>query len=383
MRENKRRQVKKTSLILLQQEKKNKNIDLHKLKQELKNKQNELSSLISPLLAQRSKEPPQNILKRKILELNISRLEMEIRSASNHEENEHEKEEKANIVLKKKNIQFIPNRLTPRLGRTSCDLFTKMNEKQQDKWISRRSNEMRASILGEKLANVRINKVDICSECGTQCIVNKEVAMSVCQKCGNCKSFASHIFEIKDNEKDQIIRKVPNHMEKFATQYETTTVITPVDVLDKLTTSYRKIHTHNINKVETHKTSNIIKSHKTISNHYTNSAERISKRLIGEGIPEFTQNQVNTILNMRKLLSKYNTDNTKSFTNHAYLSTFGLANRFANSRLLTKPKTNGIHIKKINSIIKDCNAYIDAVNNQSIPLEEKKKLTYGAHLYPT
>jgi hypothetical protein len=138
-------------------------------------------------------------------------------------------------------------------------------------------------------ASTRHNDVDICSSCGVDRIVDKELARATCPQCGVNKLFASHIFEHRENPPLETRRvSAKNDDTEFTHQYERGFPVTDPAIIEKIVSGYNKIHLHTPMKVNTASTLKIIKSVTGIPADYRSHADRITRELRRDNIHELT-----------------------------------------------------------------------------------------------
>lgn len=294
----------------------------------------------------------------------------------------------------------IRNRLHP-VRPTTVNLFSEMNEFQIKQYqLARAHEKQKALTFGDNSFKPRPNPVDACVKCGLDLFVDKELAISVCPGCGKSRKFASHIFEHKQNEKDDGPPKQHqsvNHMQKFLSQYEQGTLQTPKATLEKVVNAYSKIHSHNPDKVTPCKTTQVLKSLTSIPRAFRRTY-RLSSELKADPIPQFSLRERNAILAERMRFDEAEQDggftvttntpttevgpvmppsseesNRKSYSNQPLLRVIGRSLGMEQTRLLAQSKTAETH-------------KLRARKMESVYRESRQKQTSRAapelHLYP-
>ena len=263
----------------------------------------------------------------------------------------------------KENIIDLKNRLYPPI-QSKKNIFDSMENRDINKWKTLRSHKKRYAVMYNKDINQRTNSVDMCTKCGVDRIVDKESARSVCPQCGNCTIFASHIFDIKDVERDEgaLTRQQSlSHMSKFSSQYERGFPAATENVLEQMFIKYSHTHIHDPAKVQSCRTAQLMKTcGDSIPKIYRRAPDRLSKELRCESIPEYTPQEINNLLNQRNKLrlpeeiKSNNTKHKKSFNNQIYMRQFGRANGMEISRLFLQAKTVKIHIERCRGLEREC-----------------------------
>jgi hypothetical protein len=319
---------------------------------------------------------PQKILRFKVLTRAIDKLNRSIQTLETHSQefrmhemmaeidnlnSVHRQNESDSIVSSLKVIK-VQNRLYPAV-KHKRNVFDSMEQRDIDKWKNMRSYKKRYSVMFGKHVGNRINHVDLCRKCGVDCIVDKEHARSVCTQCGDCRVFASHIFDTKEVEKDEGIltrQQSLSHMQKFSAQFERGYPCAPLDVLEKMYIQYNKFHFRDPSKVQSCRTAQLMKSCPSISKIYKRAPDRISKELKAESVPEFSSQEINSLLNQRNRLrlpeeiASENAKPKKSFNNQIYMRQLGRANGIEPSRLFPQAKTCKIHIERCRGLEQEC-----------------------------
>ncbi len=303
---------------------------------------------------------PKDIIRYKML---IKKIKMEQKKIQDLQNNTLEKEiqELATYILKMKAIPSCeklviePVRLYPGSGIKSS------SNKEQNK-ISLRGYEKRYALLTGGTLEIRKNNVDMCTDCGINRIIDKENARCICPKCGDNRKLESHIFELKDSDKEEQSFQGDqslSHLQKFSAQFEQGHPSAPKNVLEKICIEYNNIHTLDHTKVQSSRTSQFIKTTQNIPKVFRKSPDRLSKELISASIPEFTSQEINKLLNQRAQLRSINISEPvqktkKSYTNPIYMRQFGLANNMPQSSLFLHAKTNKIHLDRTRNLEEEC-----------------------------
>jgi hypothetical protein len=268
--------------------------------------------------------------------------------------------------------EFIPmeSRLYPQLqGRVN--LMNTMPARKAERWKLLRTAKKRLEVLtGEEytkgnLPYSRVNDVDHCTKCGSDRLLDKETSNSVCSNaaCGDTQNFASHVCDVKDNDRDEhdaIRHQSLEHLKKFTDQYERGHPEATVEVLAKLSIPYNKIHFHDASKVQSCRTNLLMKTCRDIPKVFRRASDRLTKELKAESIPEYTGNQINQLLNQRKRLRMPDDQGAddhkqkKSFNNQIYIRQLGRANGMEQARLHFNAKTNKIHLQRVWTLEKEC-----------------------------
>ena len=232
----------------------------------------------------------------------------------------------------------------------------RMDNKTSRYWCALNAHKRRFKISHSELGdnNVDVDRMDnpvyFCPKCNVDRIVDHEKAQAICPKCFKSVSFASHIFDVRDNEREETDGSKCQsliHMERYMAQYEQNFPIAPEKLLEKLSIRFRKCHSHDPAIVQPSLVSVIMKGLDVPKSHKT-AQDRICKELKGDSVPEFTLDQINRILNQRKMLQPGGNGQKqrKSANNHIYARQFGCANGIAASRLFVRAKTNSTHLKR-------------------------------------
>lgn len=218
---------------------------------------------------------------------------------------------------------------------------------------------------------VRTNRIDTCADCEIDLVVNREMAISVCPRCGFTRQFASHILESKEIEKDESVNRNQsvNHMQKFSSQFERGHSRASLEVLEALSVAYSKIHVHDPAKVQACRTGILLKQLKTVPKSIKRIPDRLTKELKAEGIPEFTTSQLQQLLEQRNAL-KVQEDllisadlmsdemphhkSRKSFNNQIFMRQLGRSKQMEPARLFPNPKTHRIHLERTKALETAC-----------------------------
>jgi hypothetical protein len=286
--------------------------------------------------------------KKKIQELQENKLEFQI-------------QELATQISKMKSVTFCekyvltPVRLYPGVG-------VKLSSNREPNRIALRGYEKQYALLTGGTIETRKHHIDMCDDCGIDRILDKETAKRTCPKCGDYKKLESHIFELKDTDKDEQSSQTDqslSHLQKFSAQFEQGHPSAPKNVLEKMCIEYNKIHTLDHSKVQCSRTSQFIKSSQNIPKVFRKAPDRLSKELISASIPEFTSQEINKLLNQRSQLrsidiSEISQKTKKSYTNPIYMRQFGLANNMPQASLFLHAKTNKIHLDRTRNLEEEC-----------------------------
>lgn len=213
-----------------------------------------------------------------------------------------------------------------------------------------RGHEKRFALLSGNYLEPRRNLVDMCVVHNVERVIDKETARRICPKCGNTQKYETHIFELKDNDKEEGISASNQslvHMQKFSAQFEQGHPPSTLSTLEKMSVSYMKIHTMDASKAQSSKTAQLLKT-TDIPKNFKKAPDRLTKELRADSIPEFTAVEINTLLNQRSQLrieDEMDADGTKkkSYSNSIYIRQLGLANLMHQSRLFTNAKTQKVH----------------------------------------
>lgn len=251
------------------------------------------------------------------------------------------------------------NRLLP-AKKNQHNIFLQMSNTAAQRWQNRRSHSQRHAATFEQKG--RVQTVDMCPKCYVSKCVDKEMAISVCPKCGNTNRFATHIFDTKEVEKDsaKITRQQSlSHMQKFSAQFERGYPCMPVSVLETMSVAYRKIHVRDPAKVQLSATNRLLKTLRQIPRTYKRAPDRMTKELKCEAVPEYTSQELSQLLNQRNRLHAQEDDqdekkHKKSFTNPIYMRQFGRANMMEQSRLFPHAKTTRIHMERTRAMEREC-----------------------------
>lgn len=293
----------------------------------------------------------------------------------------------------------IRNRLHPDRS-TTVNLFSEMNDFQIKQYqLARAHEKQKALTFGDNSFKPRPNPVDACVKCGLDLFVDKELAIAVCPGCGKSRKFASHIFEHKQNEKDDGPPKQHqsvSHMQKFLSQYEQGTLQTPKATLEKVVNAYSKIHSHNPDKVTPCKTTQVLKSLTNIPRAFRRTY-RLSSELKADPIPQFSLRERNAILAERvrfdeaeqeggSTLTTSSTEagpatnpssdesNRKSYSNQPLLRVIGRSLGMEQTRLLAQSKTAETHKMRARKM--------EAVYRESRQKQTSGRAIPELHLYP-
>lgn len=235
----------------------------------------------------------------------------------------------------------------------------------------------------------RPHSIRVCLKCNVYRTVNKEKATAACESCGSCCSFASHIFEIREDKYGTIDTGIrSNSKTDYIDQYERNFASINLNVLDVFRDAYsRFIHVRDTAKVTSTRTKQFIKRLK-LPKYLYNCLERLNRELRGEPIPEFDISDIQLIVDQQEDLKRLSTDilndkkqiehvdthdsneqdlmemgdddvimgdtsNSKK-TQHVQVTTrkFALSNGFEQGHLLNLQKTNAVHYANTRQLAK-------------------------------
>jgi hypothetical protein len=174
--------------------------------------------------------------------------------------------------------------------------------------------------------------------------------------------FASYIFNTRDvennaGETSTLGSTRKKHMQRFSAQYERGYPVVPKELLESLSVEYQKFHEHNPRKVVTSRTNQLMRNCAAVPAVFRQAADRVSKELRGESIPEYTEQEINVLLNQRERLLRSSNGSVATFNNQVYLRQFGRANDMEISRLFPHAKTNSVHVKRMRTLEDACDAH--------------------------
>lgn len=263
---------------------------------------------------------------------------------------------------------------------TQKNLLDHMSARDVEKWQTLRAHKKRFAIVyARDHPKARENFIDTCQECRVDLVVDRELAIAVCPECGGTRQFASHIFENKEMEKDDSghRQQTLNHMQKFSAQFERGQAGATPEVLEALATAYSRVHLHDPSKVQACRTSTLLKSLPEVPKASRRLPDRLTKELKGEGIPEFTNDQIQQLLRQRHRLrvpddmaaealamdaassvsedaATVNKKSRKSFNNQIFMRQLGRSSHMEPARIFPNPKTTRIHIERTRALEKEC-----------------------------
>jgi hypothetical protein len=267
-------------------------------------------------------------------------------------------------ALEQKKVIPMTNRLHPPRA-NGRSMFDSMSDRDVKHWQLMRAHQKRFSMVyHQQQPAVRRNPIDTCEKCGLDRLVDKEMAITVCPKCGSNREFASHIFENKDVEKDETSntkQQSLSHMQKFSAQFERGYPHTPIDMLEQVSVAYQKVHLHDPMKVQPSRTAQFLKQNPLITKVVRRAPDRLTKELKRESIPEYTSQELTLLLNQRNrlrtsddLVEGGDKKHRKSFNNLMYMRQLGRANEFEQSRLYLQAKTYKIHTERTREMESEC-----------------------------
>lgn len=184
----------------------------------------------------------------------------------------------------------------------------------------------------------RENQIEFCTKCNVQRLVNKDMARMSCPVCGECRVYASHIFDAKEKSAvqpittDSKIKHTSTNMHRYTAQYERGFPPSSIEVIEGVVKGYHRIHSHDPSKVRLHKTLRIIKDSPTIPSSLGRSADRISRELRRDSIPEFSTTELDYLIEHASSRSSDNMQRNKPIA--SYLMESGRTHSLDHSRLL-------------------------------------------------
>ncbi len=279
-----------------------------------------------------------------------------------------------------KPTQTVP--LDPRLHPSSIQPPKHLKRRALAQWRMQRTFQKRLEMLTHETPQDalthRVNDIDTCGKCGAERFVDKESSTRTCSNpaCGDTMNFASYIIENKDNEfaNEHEVSKHQNleHLKRFTEQYERGHRQAPHEILSKLATLYNKIHFHDASKVQPCRTNLLLKQCRDIPKTFRRASDRLSKELRAESIPEYSPQQINQLLEQRKRLrlpddqaSAEEPKQKKSFNNQIFVRLLSRANGNEAGRLHFNAKTNRIHMQRVATLEKEC----EAVKEKQVDLD--------------
>jgi hypothetical protein len=365
----------------------------------IKDKPTQINNLQKELIALNDKWQhcygPHDVLKSKLIYKQINSIKSKLKFLQNSKQQKKEifkimeqndtmettrqKFQDNDISTKLKNQMNTKDRLYPPIPQTSVMLFDRMNIRKIQKWQGLRALKKRHALINNDNLPPKNYNIDFCQSCNVDKIVNRESARSICPKCGDSVSFASHVLDIKDNDKVKSTKTKQqsclNWMQKGSVQHERGHPMAPNSVIETACLKYNHIHNHDPNKVQPVATRAFFKKCPSVPKEFKCASDRITRELKAQSIPEFTSEQINYLLNQRNRLrapdeqgkinaefcdssksssSKKQKHTKKSFTNNIYMRQFGLMCGLENSRLFPQAKTNKIHLDRCRSLEKQC-----------------------------
>ena len=160
-------------------------------------------------------------------------------------------------------------------------------------------------IVDSKELRSRPHNIRVCLRCNVHRTVNKEKATAACESCGSCCSFASHIFEIREDKFGTISTDIrSNNKSEYIDQYETNFGSINLRLLDVFRDAYsRFIHVRDVGKVTSTRTKKFIKRLK-LPKYLYNCLERLNRELRGDPIPEFDASDIQLIVDQQDDLKR-------------------------------------------------------------------------------
>ena len=240
-----------------------------------------------------------------------------------------------------------------------------------------RAHEKRFALLSGSFLRPRQNLVDICLIHNVNRVIDKESSRRICPKCGSSLKFESHIFDIKDSDKDETVSPMTQsltHMQNFGSQFEIGHPSANMETLEKMYLAYSKIHTLDHSKSMSARTVQFLKTIPDIPAIFKKAPERLTRELKADPIPEFTSNQINELLNQRlqlKISDEIDSETQKikkSYNNLIFFKHLGLANGFDNCRIFANAKTQTVYNQRC------CNLETMMLEHQANVGEKDKEL---------
>jgi len=268
---------------------------------------------------------------------------------------------------------------------TQRSMFDVLGAKKADLWSRHRAYRKRFALLFGKDIQARRMNVDRCDHCGSQRSVDRELDYAVCGTCSRVVSFGSHIFETKDTEQNDAsktrMQQSLEHMQKFGEQFERGHPCAPPETLEQLSVAYRRFHFRDPAKVQSSRTSAMIKKCTDIPKVHKRAPERITKVLKGDAVPEYTPDEFNQLLDQRNRLQLPelgdDSKQKKSYSNLIYMRQFGRANGMEQSRLFQHARTNAVHVERLRELEDEC---IEVKKKQALANNVDSSLQWS--LYP-
>lgn len=336
-----------------------------------------------------------DILKYKVLQKQYKQLELKLTQFCPKSESVHEKTQpqKSQGEIRGKHSEKkieLYSGLHP-MKPSQKNILQVMNERELQKYQTQRAHQKRESMItiapSDRQPSVRVNSIDTCVDCFVDLVVNREMAIAVCPKCGFTRRFASHILDSKEVERDDggSRHQVVNHMQKFSSQFEHGHPSASIDVLEELAVAYSKIHVHDPSKVQACRTSLLLKNIRTVPKSVKKIPDRLTKELKAEGIPEFTSSQLQQLLEQRNRLKvqedvpmdEIGKKTRKSFNNHIFMRQLGRSSQMEPARLFPNPKTTHIHVERTKALEQACQSL-----ETTEPLSKKSRTDTNWALYP-
>jgi hypothetical protein len=144
-------------------------------------------------------------------------------------------------------------------------------------------------------------------------------------------------------------------MQKYLSQYKSDFPKVAPRVYDCMNREYSKFHVHDHSKVLTVRTKAILGQLSTIPSRVKMSPDRMSRELSHVSIPEFTNKEIDLLLEQRQLYHEWNgTSKLTSITNQVHTRQFGIANNISVARLFPNMKTPHIHLKRVRELKQQC-----------------------------
>jgi hypothetical protein len=214
--------------------------------------------------------------------------------------------------------------------------------------------------------NQRFISFDVCETCKVQMYMDRERAATICPRCAKTMPYLMHVSAVRSADVDDGLaarRTDSTHMFKSLSQYQLKAhPLPPRSVLANVVSEYRVRHAHGVSAP--FQASTMLKNTPDAS--YRHRADVIDRMIRGQGIPMFSDAQVQRILHIRKLLHKLEQDNRqssatatlsstssstctggKSQHNAAYFAAISYAMNNSVARLFQHDKTPVIHARRM------------------------------------
>jgi len=143
----------------------------------------------------------------------------------------------------------------------------------------------------------RFHSMDVCSECQSDLIVDRELAKKVCRTCARPSRFALELFDAcEDAEAHNVhVEGAQSNLHKFLAQLEKGTAPAPQNVLSALAGEFSKFHVADTSKVTAGRTQQMLKQCAAVPRTYRQAPQRITRELVGAAVPEFTYTELQSL----------------------------------------------------------------------------------------